>query len=125
MAPDLVILRRIVLPATLPYIMAGVRLAVGRAVVAMVIAEFFHDHFRPWRRYYQFRQQFRYGDHVRADHHPDADGRRPQLVDRVGRAARCALAERKSQAGIGNRSSQRFNRLKQIAHLPLRNIPCG
>jgi len=40
-APDLVILRRIVLPATLPYIMAGVRLAVGRAVVAMVIAEFF------------------------------------------------------------------------------------
>ena len=40
-ASDWVILRRIVLPATLPYIMAGVRLAVGRAVVAMVIAEFF------------------------------------------------------------------------------------
>jgi ABC-type nitrate/sulfonate/bicarbonate transport system permease component len=36
-----VILRRIILPATLPYIMAGIRLAVGRAVVAMVIAEFF------------------------------------------------------------------------------------
>jgi NitT/TauT family transport system permease protein len=40
-APDHIILRRIVLPATIPYIMAGVRLAVGRAVVAMVIAEFF------------------------------------------------------------------------------------
>ena len=40
-ASDAVILRRIVLPATLPYIMAGLRLAVGRAVVAMVIAEFF------------------------------------------------------------------------------------
>jgi NitT/TauT family transport system permease protein len=40
-AADFVILRRIVLPATLPYIMAGIRLAVGRAVVAMVIAEFF------------------------------------------------------------------------------------
>src|SRR4051812_35684821 len=40
-ASDTVILRRIVLPATLPYIMAGIRLAVGRAVVAMVIAEFF------------------------------------------------------------------------------------
>jgi ABC-type nitrate/sulfonate/bicarbonate transport system permease component len=40
-ARDRVILRRIILPATLPYIMAGVRLAVGRAVVAMVIAEFF------------------------------------------------------------------------------------
>jgi NitT/TauT family transport system permease protein len=40
-APSSVILRRIVLPATLPYIMAGIRLAVGRAVVAMVIAEFF------------------------------------------------------------------------------------
>ena len=40
-APNIVILRRIILPATLPYIMAGIRLAVGRAVVAMVIAEFF------------------------------------------------------------------------------------
>jgi ABC-type nitrate/sulfonate/bicarbonate transport system permease component len=40
-APNSVILRRIILPATLPYIMAGVRLSVGRAVVAMVIAEFF------------------------------------------------------------------------------------
>src|SRR6201999_2174231 len=40
-APNSVILRRIILPATLPYIMAGVRLAVGRAVVAMIIAEFF------------------------------------------------------------------------------------
>ena len=40
-APDAVILRRIVLPATVPYIMAGIRLAVGRAVVAMIIAEFF------------------------------------------------------------------------------------
>lgn len=40
-APNAVILRRIVLPATLPYIMAGIRLAVGRAVVGMVIAEFF------------------------------------------------------------------------------------
>src|SRR3977135_4623295 len=40
-APNSVILRRIILPATLPYIMAGIRLAVGRAVVAMVIAEVF------------------------------------------------------------------------------------
>jgi NitT/TauT family transport system permease protein len=40
-APNSVILRRIILPATLPYVMAGIRLAVGRAVVAMVIAEFF------------------------------------------------------------------------------------
>ena len=40
-APNATILRRIILPATLPYIMAGVRLAVGRAVVAMIIAEFF------------------------------------------------------------------------------------
>ncbi|HXQ49740.1 MAG TPA: ABC transporter permease [Stellaceae bacterium] len=40
-ASDRTILRRIVLPATLPYIMAGIRLAVGRAVVAMIIAEFF------------------------------------------------------------------------------------
>ena len=40
-ASDFTILRRIVLPATIPYIMAGLKLAVGRGVVAMVIAEFF------------------------------------------------------------------------------------
>src|SRR5439155_23349026 len=40
-APNSVIVRRIILPATLRYIMVGIRLAVGRAVVAMVIAEFF------------------------------------------------------------------------------------
>jgi ABC-type nitrate/sulfonate/bicarbonate transport system permease component len=40
-APRHVILMRIILPATIPYIMAGIKLAVGRAVVAMVIAEFF------------------------------------------------------------------------------------
>jgi NitT/TauT family transport system permease protein len=40
-APNHTILRRIILPATLPYIMAGIRLAVGRGVVAMIIAEFF------------------------------------------------------------------------------------
>src|SRR5262249_34969273 len=40
-APDSVILRRIILPATLPYIMAGIRPSVRRPVVALVIAEFF------------------------------------------------------------------------------------
>jgi NitT/TauT family transport system permease protein len=40
-APKAVILRRIVLPATVPYIMAGLKLAVGRGVVGMIIAEFF------------------------------------------------------------------------------------
>jgi ABC-type nitrate/sulfonate/bicarbonate transport system permease component len=40
-APDHVIMRRIILPATLPYVMVGMKLAVGKAVVAMIIAEFF------------------------------------------------------------------------------------
>jgi ABC-type nitrate/sulfonate/bicarbonate transport system permease component len=40
-APKATILRRIILPATLPYIMAGLKLAVGRGVVGMIIAEFF------------------------------------------------------------------------------------
>jgi NitT/TauT family transport system permease protein len=39
-APDREIMRRIVLPAVLPYIMAGIRLAIGKAVIAMIIAEF-------------------------------------------------------------------------------------
>ena len=40
-APDRVVLLRIILPSTIPYVMAGVKLAVGRGVVAMIIAEFF------------------------------------------------------------------------------------
>lgn len=40
-APRSVIIRRIVLPATLPSIMAGIKLSGGRAVIGVVIAEFF------------------------------------------------------------------------------------
>jgi ABC-type nitrate/sulfonate/bicarbonate transport system permease component len=32
---------KVVLPASLPFIMTGLRLAVGRAVLAMIVAEFF------------------------------------------------------------------------------------
>ncbi len=35
------ILRSIVVPATIPYVMTGMRLAIGRCVVAVVVAEFF------------------------------------------------------------------------------------
>lgn len=34
------IMRQIILPAVLPYIMAGLRLGIGKAVIAMVVAEF-------------------------------------------------------------------------------------
>lgn len=40
-ASDAAIMWKIIVPATLPYIMAGLRLAVGRAIIAMVVAEFF------------------------------------------------------------------------------------
>ncbi len=40
-ASPLAILWKIVLPATLPYIVAGLKLAIGKAVIAMVVAEFF------------------------------------------------------------------------------------
>jgi taurine transport system permease protein len=39
-APQSQIMRQIVLPAVLPYIMAGLRLGIGKAVIAMVVAEF-------------------------------------------------------------------------------------
>jgi ABC-type nitrate/sulfonate/bicarbonate transport system permease component len=39
--PRLTFLRTIALPATLPYILAGVRLAVGRALVGAIVAELF------------------------------------------------------------------------------------
>lgn len=40
-ASDAAIMWKIIVPATLPYIMTGFRLAVGRAIIAMVVAEFF------------------------------------------------------------------------------------
>ncbi|HVY58140.1 MAG TPA: ABC transporter permease [Xanthobacteraceae bacterium] len=39
-APQRSVLVHIVLPAVLPYIMAGLRLGIGKAVIAMIIAEF-------------------------------------------------------------------------------------
>jgi len=39
-APQSEILRGIVLPATIPYIMAGLRLGIGKAVIGIIIAEF-------------------------------------------------------------------------------------
>ncbi|AXC50536.1 ABC transporter permease [Paracoccus suum] len=40
-ASPFTILTRIVLPAVVPYIMAGIRLAIGKAVIAIIVAEFF------------------------------------------------------------------------------------
>jgi ABC-type nitrate/sulfonate/bicarbonate transport system permease component len=40
-ASDAAVMRKIILPATLPYIMTGLRLAVGRSIIGMVVAEFF------------------------------------------------------------------------------------
>ncbi len=40
-ASQAAIMRKIIVPATIPYVMTGLRLAVGRAVVGMVVAEFF------------------------------------------------------------------------------------
>jgi ABC-type nitrate/sulfonate/bicarbonate transport system permease component len=41
MASESAIMRKIILPATVPHIMTGLRLGIGRAVIAIVIAEFF------------------------------------------------------------------------------------
>lgn len=41
MASEPAIMRKIILPATVPHIMTGLRLGIGRAVIAIVIAEFF------------------------------------------------------------------------------------
>jgi NitT/TauT family transport system permease protein len=40
-ASDRQVLRLVLLPSALPFIMAGIRLAVGRGVIGMVVAEFF------------------------------------------------------------------------------------
>ena len=41
MATESTLMRKIVLPATVPHIMTGLRLGIGRAVIGIVIAEFF------------------------------------------------------------------------------------
>lgn len=41
MAGESAIMRKIILPATVPHIMTGLRLGIGRAVIGIVIAEFF------------------------------------------------------------------------------------
>ena len=40
-APQHAVMLKIVLPATLPYIVSGLRLAVGRGIIGVVVAEFF------------------------------------------------------------------------------------
>jgi ABC-type proline/glycine betaine transport system permease subunit len=90
-APNTVILRRIILPATLPYIMAGIRLAVGRAVVAMVIAEFFTSISGLGAIIITSANNFDTAT-VRAHRCPDGHGYRTQLPDRRGRALGRALA---------------------------------
>ena len=40
-ASDRQVMRLVILPSALPFIMAGIRLAVGRGVIGMVVAEFF------------------------------------------------------------------------------------
>src|SRR5262249_47042759 len=40
-ATELQIFMHIVLPASVPYIMAGIRLALGLAIIGMIVAEFF------------------------------------------------------------------------------------
>jgi ABC-type nitrate/sulfonate/bicarbonate transport system permease component len=41
MASEGALLRKIIFPATVPYVMTGLRLGVGRAVIGIVVAEFF------------------------------------------------------------------------------------
>ena len=41
MAGETALMRKIILPATVPHIMTGLRLGIGRAVIGIVIAEFF------------------------------------------------------------------------------------
>lgn len=41
MAGEAALMRKIILPATVPHIMTGLRLGIGRAVIGIVIAEFF------------------------------------------------------------------------------------
>ena len=77
-APDIVILRRIVLPATVLH--HGGDTSCGRSRGCRDgDCGILHDHIRPRRGDYQFGKQFRYRNDVRSHHHPDGDGYRTEF----------------------------------------------
>ena len=94
-----VVLRRIILPATLPYIMAGHpaggRARRGRHGDRRVL----HLDLGPGRDHHHLGQQFRHHHHLRADHHHHVLGGGAQLPDRRGRALGGALAGRDRRQG--------------------------
>ena len=91
-APNIVILRRIILPATLPYGRARIRLAVVANLFSMVIAEFFTTISGLGAVIINSANNFDTATNVRFDHHFDGDGDRTELADRVRRAQGCAVA---------------------------------
>jgi ABC-type nitrate/sulfonate/bicarbonate transport system permease component len=61
------ILTKIILPSALPDMMTGLRLGIGRAIIGLVVAKFFHSDNGPWSSDRQIRPSVRYGLHVRPD----------------------------------------------------------
>ncbi len=86
--------RDVLLPFAVPYIIAGVRLAIGRGLIGMIIAEFyttisglgFHDH--------ALRQCLRNGQDLRAGDRADGARRLADLGVEMGGAPRRALERR-------------------------------
>ena len=66
------IFTKIILPSALPYMMTGLRLGVGRAIIGMVVAEFFTAITGLGRVDRKIRKSVRHGLDVRADLRADA-----------------------------------------------------
>jgi len=89
---------KIILPAAIPFIMAGIRLAVGLAIIGIIVAEFFHRHQRARRHDRRIRQCVRDRKAVRADHRHRARGRGADRARDVARTPHVALAPARTRA---------------------------
>ena len=81
-ASDATIIRKIIVPATLPYIMTGLLLSVGRSFIGMVVAEYFTAITGLGGIILKAGDDFDTAPNVRSGDPVDGDGRRS---DRPGR----------------------------------------
>ena len=84
----------VLLPFALPYIVAGIRLAIGRGLVGMVIAEFYTTISGLGFMITQLRQCVRDGQNLRAGDRADGARRVADLDAEMGRAPHRALEPR-------------------------------
>ena len=89
---------RITLPAAVPFVMTGIRLAIGLGIIGMIVAEFFFRYQRARGPDHQLCQRIPNRQGVRADHRVGPDGRRPYRARPIRRAPAVQMAHPRARA---------------------------